>query len=220
MQIIEFNGLPGTGKTTIAEALMDQMQEKGKRCIKTLPDKGLIKSILYSLLHPSCLILIYLLNRLQKQNQSFSQKFSSAYLVLHYYQMYMKCERSNSADYLIIDQGIIQALISMAHLAEMHASATMGKIARTILSNVSFLEVDCMINKDIAFERIRNRKSAGSRLESLDDVSLKSAYRVQAGNFRVVRSLFGECSSHNVISLDTSDNISDNVSIILNRLRA
>lgn len=220
MQIIEFNGLPGTGKTTIADALILRLQQKGKKCIKAMPDSGLAESMLFSLRHPSCLILVRLLRRLQKENQSFSQKFSSAYLVLHYYQMYLKCKCSDSADFLVIDQGILQAIISMAHLSRMSSSATLTKISETILNGVDFLEVDCMINEDVAFNRIRKRKSAGSRLENLDDDSLIYAYRVQSANFSVVRGAFTNDSAQNIISLDTSNTVSDNVSYIINRLQA
>lgn len=215
MQIIEFNGLPGTGKTTIANNLIRSLENKGYICIRKYGQGSLLSFCYRCLRFPSCLRLLYLLIKFQRTLSTRASNWRIALLVIHFYQTYLLFERRKGEAFYIVDQGIIQGIISMAHTNEISNVDLLKSIVSIISRNILFWRMDCITNEDISFDRIRSRTPAGSRLEQFDDNDLHEALRIQSINFDIVRKVFSSQETKRVIELNTEDSIEMNVIRIL-----
>lgn len=217
MQIIEFNGLPGAGKTTIANQLKYELESKGYSCISSFKQESLFILMFYCLRYPSCLQLLYKLFRLSKNAINDKVNRGIVLLIVHYYQQYLLSKKAKE-DFCIVDQGIIQGIISLFHTRELSDSELLKSISSTIMKHISFWRVDCIVNESFSFDRIRTRTPAGSRLEKLNDEALLLAFRTQAINFSVVRDAFSSAYNSQSIVLDTANNVDSNVQIIIKEI--
>ena len=132
--IIEFNGLPGTGKTTVANELNKLFQANNICCniygrIPAVTKKELI----------SCFIKggwkIYFnalfFAKIEGASPDRTRK-KIAMLVLAYYLLFCKHEKSKNEEVLICDQGIFQALISIAHINDVKNTKSAQKVINII----------------------------------------------------------------------------------------
>ena len=188
--IIEFNGLPGTGKTTVGKELNKVFLEKGYTCFFSynIPKNIIARYISY--IFDGSLYLYYLgLIFAKKLTGSFRKENLQIPLILvYFYQMYKNFQYYNPHKVLIIDQGIVQGIISIAHTDKMAEDKSLKKIFNFFSKKgISLYSVNCLCDVELSKERIRGRNTTGGRLDVVSDDELIKALDVQAENFDFIR---------------------------------
>lgn len=223
--IIEFNGLPGCGKSTVGKELYN-MLPPGKATYPYVLPIGKFWLIIKSIFDGSIIFIFYCLLILRKFKSS-SRKEKLYLLIGAYYhfQLYKHFLDYSDKEYMIVDQGLVQDVISFAYCDSIKSKKYVSK-----MMNFCFRKFEkslCIINCDIDIETSLNRisyrgKTDGSRLDKLISKSREKARRVletQQNNFVVLRDIVNKlCYSHIEIRLDKviSDNSKAIYSFIIN----
>lgn len=217
--ILEFNGLPATGKSTIAKELLNSLNDCGIKCcssyrrhsryikLEKLCSIGCWKVYLTSLcftlsLKPRC------------EEQYGPKKF------VQYYKTYKDFLSNNDNTILIKDQGFFQNIISAIHLRTMGNTRCLLKLIRSFSSiGMFFIRIDCDADIDTVYSRLTSRTNGKSRFDKITDGSAKQKMTYQKEHFSIVRSLFSQVySKDSVIQIDTSNTVDYNVNVIKEHL--
>lgn len=218
--IVEFNGLPGTGKTTTACQLKQMLNDGGIECADIFfYGKSLKKSRYANWISPSCWRLRNLLNNYIKTFDPSVDKYSRNDKFLQFFRGYRDFNKFRCG-VLLKDQGLIQMLLSIAYLDKIGDTYQIERIAEFLDKRISFLRVDCAINPIISSHRIIKRKPSGSRLEKITSKDLTDAMNLQADNLEIIRSSFDKLALKNiqVIHLDTKDSVEKNAEILFQKI--
>lgn len=213
--ILEFNGLPAVGKSTIAKELSRSLTDSGIKCyskyrrhsryikLEKLCSIGCWKVYLTSLcftlsLKPRC------------EEKYGPKKFVS------FYKTYKDFLTKNDDSVLIMGQGVFQDIISAIHLGKMGNTRCLLKLIQSFSSiGTSFIRIDCDADIDIVHSRLTRRTNGGSRFDKIKDGTAKEKLNYQKEHFSIVRSIFSQVfPNDSVIHLDTSNTIDQNVNII------
>ena len=216
--IIEFNGLPGTGKTTVAGNLKMRLIERGILCHTSFQSKKTLKNFLSDVLEYmkiKCILKNYINSFAFNHNRHSRDKMIGQFF--RSYKAFLKTKGM----ILIKDQGFVQALLSIAHLdtiTNIHHIEVFGDYLRT--HKIYFLRVDCISDKDISYERIQNRESNKARLDNMPSSELEEALVIQSKNLSIIRAAFDNVlnDKKNILVIDTKNSVKKNTDIILQRI--
>lgn len=217
--IIEFNGLPGSGKTTIANALQKELESAGLTVKRFYLRTRLFRSprILYFM--PQYWVQLKNAADYAKllPKRTYMRRILS---MIHYFKMYQEFVRDEVADYLIIDQGIVQSFISLAHQDTFPKSNELAGVLRKLrLNEFPLILINCNINEQLSNERIASRPSNGCRVESMSEEDRRRTLYVQLENFALIRKLIKqEYPQISVLEVDTEKTIKESVYMILRRI--
>lgn len=213
--IVEFNGLAGLGKTTVAGVLIDELCKEGYNVIgkyrKSLfHSKRPLFSIPYS---------FSLYRKVKKYADSivpYKKNRKYVHWTNHFVRMYKTIDKYSNADFAIIDEALIQFLVAMGLNDQLPHSNLMNSIAEKIKSmGVSFIRVDCENNVEVAFERIKSRPPKGMYYENWSKEDLMSQLQAETYNFEYMRSVFSKVfPGQIVITIDTLDSPETNANKI------
>lgn len=188
--IIEFNGLPGSGKTTISKILKEKLTKDYGIEVKSRYARRSRHRKAYSiLLCPRYYRLLISLNKYSKlygTKRSFVRRLSIANFVREYYNFVF----DNKKCALLIDQGIVQGIISFAH----QDSLTTSEYLDDVLLNCGFEKlpiviVNCNIDIEEAVKRLNQRPQNGCRVEKMSKENMLQTMKTQCRNFSIIRSL-------------------------------
>ena len=209
--IIEFNGLPGTGKSTIARSLESQLISSGVKAIRSY---GSIQPKVSFGYWKYCLCICLFSFRIRPLK--IRKNGISAFL--KYVRMYPYFVKSSSDDVLIIDQGLLQAILSIAHTDQLVVTNSLRRLVKSVIpSDARFIRVDCECSPELSFSRIRERGITGGRLDVMPDSELTESLTVQNKSLTQLRQVFDDTRiDMTAIELDTTVPVEDNVSRILN----
>lgn len=188
--IIEFNGLPGTGKTTVSKFLEEQLLKSGKTVItKHIISESRLKRYI-SYFVDGTIPLYFLMNRFVKKSiQPYdrnSKKVMS--VVIGYYRIYRDFLKNKDESILIIDQGIIQGLVSVVFVNSLIRTHELKKIFEFFRKKrISFFQVDCNISPETSHRRMRTREKSATRLDNYDDDELLQLLKKQSKTFDTIR---------------------------------
>lgn len=219
--IIEFNGLPGTGKTTIAHELENILVKQGfECCYKYDTGKSKIKRY-FSYVSDGSLYLYYLGICFAKSLKGSFRKenLQVATVLVYFYQLYKAFNKNCRDKILIIDQGIIQGLISLAHTQAFSSPEVLDKILRFFKKKgITFMQVNCLCDSELSLARIRERNTTAGRLDTYNDAALADALKKQSENFDVIRN----CAANifECIDIDTHFDPRDNAASIYSVIEA
>ena len=220
--IIEFNGLPGTGKSTVANEI-EQLLPQGTPVFSRYVAKQSRVSGYISYLFDGSITLYFLSLAFAKKASSgnYKQKKKTAPLLVHFYRMYRQFQAHEPKDaVLLIDQGVLQAFISIAHEHRITRTKELDKIFRFLSKKgISFAVVSCENNIPLSMERIVSRNTTGGRLDVCTESERKDILQAQAENFELVRqhaTLIAPNTS--TVFIDTENTPSDNAKKILSAL--
>lgn len=217
--IIEFNGLPGTGKSTIVECLDKELKSRGYNVIRRYSHRFWHKY------HFTILSAFYNL-KLFKLVRSYSSDIVPLVKKLHvgnvvwYVRMYKNIEKYTHADFSLIDQGIIQDLATIAWREPLPCNEKLGKVISEIKKmGIRFVRVDCKNDIELSMDRVVSRTHIGHEFEILSNVELKTALSIQADNFSYIRSVFSQIMQDQiVVEIDTSVLPEENAIKIINTI--
>ena len=209
--IVEFNGLAGLGKTTIANILRDELCKDGYTVI------GKYRHSKFHSNHP-LLCIPYSFNLYRKVKKyadtivPYIKNRKYVHWTNHYVRMYKTIVKYSDADFAIIDEAIIQFIVAMGLNDRFPQSDLMDAVVKKIKSmGVSFIRVDCDNNIEAAYERIKSRPPKGMYYENWPKEELMSQLQVETYNFEYLRTVFSRVYPEQlVISIDTQDSPLEN----------
>lgn len=215
--IIEFNGIPGSGKTTTAievrKCLRDmKIKEISSRKIvryrakwKDFISSKETRSVYIVFLKVYFLIRPMTWERLKFMNLTFN------------YWLGVKNAQSpknRKSGICILDQGIIQGFVSMTYRGKIRNEKKFFQYIGQVMNRLdNILCINCDIDVDVSIERIRARRlSNNGRLEQLrNDYELKKILIEQNRQFSNIR----ECSLKSSMEINMNNNAVHNAERIL-----
>lgn len=191
MNIIEFNGLPGCGKSTCSSELISILTEKTGNVksfdsFDPLNKKQLmIRALRYKAGRQFLLEIIRILIR---THLLFTADVAKRMIYCMAFIGYYYSSRQTEG-YLIMDEGIIQGVVSALFNYNQTIPDFSGVINSLQRLNILFVYVD--INPDEASERIKKRNTIGhGRCDDITDSDQrKQILRHQADNFRAINAV-------------------------------
>lgn len=215
---MEFNGLPGLGKTTVANILLEKLKRVGFKTV----NKGYRRNLFYTLHHPFpelySLKLYKLVSSYAKSIPPKGSKRTHVNWTNFYAHKYESIVKYSGADFAIVDEAIIQFLVAMAFQDRMPVSNKAIAIVEKLKSlGIKFVRVDCVNHVEEAACRILSRPSRGLVFESMKHDELLKTLEVEAANFEYLRSVFSSVYKDQlIITIDTLDDPDKNAQKIMN----
>jgi len=209
--IVEFNGLAGLGKTTVANALKEELRRDGFNVI------GWYRRSIFQSLRPVLSIpySFSLYRKVKKYSDSivpYRKNRTYEHWTNYFVRMYKSIEKHSNADFAIIDEAIIQFLVAMGLDDQLPQSALLEDVVEKIKSmGIAFIRVDCINHVKEAYERIKSRPAKGMYYESWSQEDLLNQLKVEAHNFDCLRTVFSKVyTDQKVITIDTLDSPEEN----------
>lgn len=214
--IIEFNGLSGIGKTTIAHELGALYISKGFEVhyyfrMKESRAKRYLEYLLDGSFYLWVLGCIFATRSIRPRDRKRKKYVMN---IVAFYRMYRVFQKERPEAILIIDQGILQAISSIAHMDEIHDSAMLRQLFAFLnRRGIHFVSVNCQNDPMLSFERIRVRNSVG-RWESYSDTKLEDGLRRQIESFSLIRECARDMLEIDELTVNTALPASDNASVV------
>lgn len=216
--IIEFNGLPGCGKSTVCRALENLLNEKkittSQRYYRKAHHQH-FSSLLFDY-HSWIITFIAILYSLTIKPLRVRKLYP--FVLASFYRMYRNFRSDNKNTVLLVDQGVIQAFVSLSFLDDLKINRLCKWLVMFYCSQkVKFVRIDCNSNIESAAHRIKSRLQHGIRFEKMTDDELSKNMLQQCGSFSKIRSLFDKCQSES-IKIEMEKDPNENALIIYSRL--
>lgn len=222
MNIIEFNGIPGSGKSTLVDNLYNKMILQNMKVIKSndifleyraskLQKKIAINiAMFFKSFKVTCLAFKFSLNYgLNRHNI----KRVRLLLLLIYL---MKREKENKdIDYFLYDEGIIQFISSIAYDKRIIESKSLILLLNAINSQLSNLYfVNCIVPLNISIDRIKNREAISPRYNIEGVSNIDYLLKCKMYNLDKIRNIMSENKKD--VEVDMENSIDENTDYILN----
>lgn len=214
--IIEFFGMPGSGKTTIVNQWIGSLKESGINVSRGNFDhlssrKRILKKIYYSFLFmfKDPIFYFYNLNHCLKVHRFKMSFFNDFINVTYLLSLYEKYKRSTSL--IVFDQGILQSYWSLKNFSIVEKEYNNEKLF-SYIDKVIILEIDKEENQ----YRLKNREDKRSRMQKSSSNNFDSFINSHNDIIKSYTSLRG---SSNIIKLNAQDKIDNNVDILNNNFK-
>jgi len=213
--IIEFNGFSGSGKTTTSLQLINELKLSNLNVWSfsdfiTNEKKPNIYRLMKALKNVPLSITLQLV-RLTLSQKSFSKKLLEMFLACFYiFEKYilLKTNTPDFLDFLVVDQGIIQGIISIFH-TNTSVTQKQKKIIKKILNyfslNNNLLIINSRCDIQLTINRIKIRSGSGGRFDSMNEMELKENLLKQEILFKLFRNILNELEFDQIdIKMDDS----------------
>lgn len=222
MRWIEFYGLPGAGKTTLKNVIINEYRRYGGiYTYRELDRKN--SGWLYKRLGPFRFFSLRRFRMLLRMAKKGKAGFAFRTLKRVYYVERICCTYRKYADMpgvCIVDQGIVQAVLSVFHDKRIKNADEAGVLFKMILDEFSdsITFVHSMIQPEESLMRVRERNKEGvSRMDEItDDKALLMALTVLKENFEELEPYMKDCDT---IDVDMAGDIQKNAELIIPYLR-
>lgn len=224
-KIIEFNGLAGCGKTTLARKLKDKLITRGYRVIlfgeayrifKERPVINIIRCFNLALFF-QYIRLFFIIGRKKEYKLYFYIRYIY-WVAVKISLVYRWCLQSGEFDFMLCDHGYIQNIISLIGFDQLKNSEKINECLASVLKAESGIYVvNCNVSIEQSRKRIRSRNKNTGRLDVIsDDVELKKLLRITENNFFTVRSIVNMVQKEwPIINLEMETSIEINVQRML-----
>jgi len=224
---LEFNGIPGSGKTTLSDRVIENMKgasytvESYHQLIKK-PTRNNLKrlvrylfSIKLSSFKIGYLALMYLITN-KKLNHENGLRVISLIVLFDFYQ---KKSLANDEEVILVDQGMVQQMVSMLFESELIAEKYVKKLIRYTQKKdmgIFIVNIDLDINE--SFERLTRREGNISRIQKLKKDTAMHTLIMQQNNFNKIRKIIRELDLES-ITVNTQGSIETNVLLLENYIK-
>ncbi len=168
--IVECNGLPGCGKTTLVEEMSKKLSDMGilhtVAGVNTFRYGNKIKRVV-SLLNRS--IVWTALSSKKGTESLFFLSFKERLITLMYLH-YLITEYTRAGCLIVSDEGIVQTLATVSSFTDTETKDT--KAAKDLLRSEKLLELNCELSIHDSIKRIADRKRNDSAIDSLQGDAL------------------------------------------------
>lgn len=211
--IVEFNGLAGLGKTTIADNLIENLNQLGYKTVNRQYNNPLCR-ILYHFFPKQINHELYSLVKAYADTLPKHEGLQRKHLLFtnRYALKYQSIMKFSGADFAIIDEALIQFLVALAYQDIMPQSEKAEAIVRKLKKmGIRFVRVDCINNVGLAAKRIMSRPSRGLAFEVMQNDELIRTLETEAANFDYMRELFSKVfEDQQVITINTINDPAEN----------
>lgn len=167
IKIIEFYGLPGCGKTTLRNQLI-QSPLKRFGTINEVMTQYKKESLIYRITHLplkqwwQLTLFILSLSNIRSNRKSF-------YVVLYYKTLaYSYCREKSIFDYVVVDHGLVQQVGSILHNMNYDLSEkSLGKLSRFLYLMKETKTIYCQIPSELSLSRIKKRNRDSGRIDAM-----------------------------------------------------
>lgn len=224
--IVEFNGLPGCGKSAVCNELLNKLSKKNIQSSNNFDFPTPLYQRFFHALYDGSIPFCYKMGKLIWSYKSNTWSFSySLRFAWYFYQSYIYFIKSSSSKVMIIDQGLLQLILSFCFIDPITDLRIIEQVLRIIRESPfgeSLLIVNCNLDINTSLERIIGRgKTDGSRLDRLQKESRNSvvdALIVQENNLQRLRSVFSKLDLGKHVTIDMMDTVGNNASSIYSLL--
>jgi hypothetical protein len=223
MKIYEFNGLPGSGKSTLCDALHAKLLEKK---IKLGHRNDLYRDIylpkrnrvLIEALFGYQNIGINLRIVLMAFRYGISKsrlKWAWGLILLNH--LIQKAIETRLYDILILDEGIVQYLTSIPHDKPFVNRASERKLLNLLSDRFRdhLFTINCNITESVNIARLKSRGNPLSRFDRLDEEDLREKLRVKKKNLSYV--IENICFT-DLIELNMDHDVTQNLELLIGKI--
>lgn len=217
--IIEFYGLPGSGKTAVSKALQQKLEKVGASTMCYYQRCGFYRNAYSLLFAPNYWKKIAVVSAYASLLPGRHNALRILSMI-NYFRMYRHFITDKPKDILLVDQGIIQSIISLAHTDILPDLNHLNKIFEgEYLSGHQCFIVNCNLRKETAFDRIGTRPMNGCRMEKMTESDRMQALDAQAANIIYLRSFLKRVfPSTCLIDVNTEEPVEDSVNKIFSHI--
>lgn len=175
--VIDYYGIPGSGKTTYSHQLAEEYRANGKKVVEPSYNLDHKKSRigrkitkLFMAMHitvwnfqrAKAVVALVKDNGYTKENGFFNQ------CVNILTKIYALKKHSNKCDYIIFDEGLAQSAISLSVCSGVNASENLRRLLQLVgsIGKINFQEIK--VEPEKALKYIQQRNSRDTRIEQLD----------------------------------------------------
>ena len=222
---LDFNGLPGSGKTTLSLRLVQALQNAGTpallfqeyidRHIKSNLDS--LKVFFGGLVRMSPARFWVFVRFCGSLPREAPRRIYRCYLLMLNYILYRNCAKENGTAVIVSEQCVIQEVLSCYY------SQPIPKDRNSVLPVLKLLGEDyCAVNVKLStasvIQRLKGRKNGESRLDAMcDETGIEAILRVQELNLSYIRDCMRSAGIRGT-EISTEDPPEENVSRIMERL--
>ncbi|MFL2095833.1 hypothetical protein [Marinilactibacillus psychrotolerans] len=222
--LVEFNGIPGSGKTTTVNELVQTLKSR-KLKVLTLEDvyfykeKNTFSKLLttfkallsYKILKSNYMIFKFLFYF----SFNLSRLLFALRLVKLNYQLLRVYENEN-CDLIVLEEGIIQYTANIPHIDSFDKLTILNDLLLNMLRPYNnILLINCDIDLKESVRRIYKRGLKNRRFDVMKEDELLSGLKENSRLFNVMREF---CMRKDSTNLNMSDDINNNVDLVVNKI--
>lgn len=219
--IIEFAGLPGSGKTTLSNELINELTKRGYNVVSR---RDLLRfkyinnvhiTVLYILFKPSLWKDVFKIINFSKQfpNNNERRLYVKKLIVLYSKLISFNKEKEKfKKTILILDEGFVQYLTSIPHDFTLDNSKKIIELCNLFNNLNNIKTINCSISIEKAADRILSRKKNNDRFLLTNQDAILKLLSIKRANIGTVLNNV----THDIINFSCSENDNTNIETILN----
>ena len=222
--IIEFDGLPGCGKSTICRQLKKKLEELGHDVCFSYRRKFTPRNQYWLFFNPKFWHVILSsarFSRFMDKRQSLSRLVFTPYFI----RMYNDFISDSKNGILLVDQGIVQSILSLAHTDSIPTSNSLNQlIAACKMETIPIILINCQASLNVVNTRMIKRPNDYSRIGKLPKEGRLQSLKIQESNLsyilKCLTKVFPNISQFCINTENpVENNVNDIITFITNRLK-
>lgn len=211
--LVDINGLPGCGKTTLVEKVVARLEE-ANLSVYTIEDvyfhgeKTRVSkyvTILRALGSPGSRRANLLAYQLFSCFPfSFSRLAYTLRLIKFHYQL-RKVYKSKDCDIIILEEGITQYTASIPHVDRLHDKKVLRSLLLSMLSAFQYVVVvNCLSDVETSLNRISTRGFKNGRFDHMNERERFEGLKIHYEFFEIMRDVLGDVRTLDLPMIDKS----------------
>ncbi len=228
VNIIEFTGLPGAGKSTLVSEIIKELEKTGYHCYNheqvfknlSISNKWL-NAIWYYLknIKFTCLLFLYTFLSSPLAWRDLKYNFGRLQQLMKMIVMFEKgLGKARSSSVMVFDQGIVQCIWSITSLSGIANKSLLRRSVALKKHIFPGIIVYVQIDPGTAASRIAERASK-CIFDSLSSAQTKELFSEQKCNFPIIISILGEVYEPAILTINGNGLSRDNVKTLSGQLK-